>query len=141
MLRKPVIAIVDDDESVCRALVRLLRTAGMDARGYSSADPFLEGVLEAEPDCALLDVHMPGFGGLALQERVRRLGSQLPIIFLSAHDTLEVREQALRGGALGFMCKPANEAALLAAIARALAHKEKADRTERQSREESDTSI
>ena len=118
-----IIAIVDDDPSVGRAIGRLVQSAGMEARGYRSAEDFLAALADGEPDCALLDVQMPGGSGLALQERLRRFGSRMPILFMTAYDSEDVRAQALRGGALACLRKPLGEVALLAAIARALAQK------------------
>jgi FixJ family two-component response regulator len=123
MLRPAVIAIVDDDESVCRALARLIRASGLEARAFSSAAAFLETLAVEEPDCAVLDVQMPGVTGLALQEHLRRQGRQLPVIFLTAHDGEELRQQALAWGAQAFLSKPLGEDVLVAAIRKALAHR------------------
>ena len=95
----------------------------MEARGYRSADDFLEALVDGEPDCALLDVQMPGTSGLEGQERLRRFGSRMPILFMTAHGLEDVRAQALRGGVLACLRKPLGEVALLAAIAQALAQK------------------
>ena len=140
MSQAAIIAIVDDDPSVCKALGRLVRAAGMEPRGYPSAEAFLEDLAAGEPDCALLDLQMPGDNGLVLQERLRRRGSRLPIIFITAHDTEGAREQALRGGALAYLRKPLGDTTLLSAIAGALAGKASAARAERRAREEKETS-
>ena len=104
---KPLIAIVDDDASIRRAVGRLLRTVGMDADPFSSGDELLEllaAMPSYRPDCVILDVQMPGSNGLEVQRRLA--GSTLPIIFITAHDELGLREQALAAGAVAFLRKP-----------------------------------
>ena len=111
-----MIAIVDDDESVCRALKRLVRSLGMDADTFTSGRQFIE-LLEAMPslpvDCIVLDVQMPGLNGLQVQERLARTGHQYPVIFITAHDDSALREQALAAGALAFLRKPFDEELLI----------------------------
>ena len=106
---KPFIAIVDDDESVCRAIKRLVRSLGMDADTFTSGQQFIE-FIEAIPsrpvDCVVLDVQMPGLNGLEVQKRLARSGHSIPVIFITAHDEVGVREQALAAGALAFLRKP-----------------------------------
>ena len=120
MRHSAIVAVVDDDPSVRKALSRLMRAAGMEARGYPSAEAFLDALVDGEPDCALVDVQMPGVSGLTLLDRLRRRGSQLPVIFLTARDSDEVRAQALRGGARACFAKPLGDLPLLAAITGAL---------------------
>ena len=107
-----MIVIVDDDESVCRALKRLMRSLGMDADTFTSGQQFVE-LVEAMPslavDCVILDVQMPGLNGLQVQERLARSGHQYPVIFITAHEDAALREQALAAGALGFLHKPFND--------------------------------
>src|SRR5262249_39678953 len=106
---KAMIAIVDDDESVCRALKRLVRSLGMEADTFLSGQDFVD-LIEAMPsfrvDCVVLDVQMPGINGLEVQRRLVASGSRLPIIFITAHDEPGVRERALGMGALAFLRKP-----------------------------------
>ena len=113
---KPLIAIVDDDESVCRALKRLVRSIGMDAEMFNSGQQFIE-LMEAMPsravDCVVLDVQMPGLSGLQVQEQLARNGHRLPVIFITAHDDTVVRDQALAAGALAFVRKPFNDELLI----------------------------
>ena len=118
------IAIVDDDASVCRALRRLIRSLGMDAETFPSAREFLDRVAALPPfdmDCLILDVHMPRMSGLELQTRLGRAGR--PIIFITAHDDRDARDQALAAGALAFLHKPLDEASLIESLERALAPK------------------
>jgi FixJ family two-component response regulator len=109
---KPLIAIVDDDESVCRAIKRLVRSLGMEAEAFTSGRDFIE-LIDAmpsfQPDCLVLDVQMPGMNGLDVQEQLVSRSSRLPIVFITAHDELGVRERALSAGALAFLLKPFND--------------------------------
>jgi FixJ family two-component response regulator len=104
-----IIAIVDDDESVCHAIKGLVRSLGMEADTFASGQEFI-GFIEAMPsrrfNCVILDVQMPGLNGLDVQERLKRLRNRFPIIFLTAHDEVSVRERALAAGAVAFLRKP-----------------------------------
>jgi len=104
-----IIAIVDDDESVCHAIKGLVRSLGMEADTFASGQEFI-GFIEAMPsrrfNCVILDVQMPGLNGLDVQERLKRLGNRFPIIFLTAHDEVSARERALAAGAVAFLRKP-----------------------------------
>ena len=104
-----IIAIVDDDESVCHAIKGLVRSLGMEADTFASGREFID-FIEAMPsrrfNCVILDVQMPGLNGLDVQERLKRLGNRFPIIFLTAHDEVSVRERALAAGAVAFLRKP-----------------------------------
>lgn len=109
---KPLIAIVDDDESVCRAMKRLVRSLGMDAAAFASGREFIDRVETTpsfQPDCLVLDVQMPGMNGLEVQERLARSGNPLPVIFITAHDEAGVRDRALAAGAVAFLRKPFND--------------------------------
>jgi FixJ family two-component response regulator len=120
---KTLIVIVDDDESVCRALRRLVRSLGMEASTFTSGQEFID-LLEAmpsfDPDCVVLDVQMPGFNGLEVQERLVNSGSRLPVIFITAHDDMAARERALAAGAVGFLRKPFNDELLIKTLRVAL---------------------
>lgn len=109
---KPLIAIVDDDESVCRAMKRLVRSLGMDAAAFASGREFIDRVETTpsfQPDCLVLDVQMPGMNGLEVQERLASSGNPLPVIFITAHDEAGVRDRALAAGAVAFLRKPFND--------------------------------
>ena len=109
---KPLIAIVDDDESVCRALKRLVRSLGMDGETFASGQQFLD-LIEAtpsfHPDCVVLDVQMRGLNGLEVQDHLLTKGNPLPVIFITAHDDAVPRERALAAGAVAFVRKPFND--------------------------------
>lgn len=111
-----LIAIVDDENSVVRAVGRLVKSAGLDVEGFSSAEEFLEAHLDRSPNCLILDMRLPGMSGLELQNRLATSDHRLPIIFVSAHDDAESRARALEGGALAFLGKPFNDEALLQTI-------------------------
>ena len=113
---RPVIAIVDDDESVCRAIRRLVRSLGMQADTFTSGQEFVEmldGVPWVHVDCVVLDIQMPGMTGLEVQERLARSGHLLPVIFITAHDEVGMRERALAVGAVAFIRKPFNDELLI----------------------------
>jgi FixJ family two-component response regulator len=120
---KPLIAIVDDDESVCRAVRRLVRSMAMDAEIFSSGQKFLD-LLEAmpsfHPDCLILDMQMPGLNGLEVQGRLVASGNTIPIIFITAHDHGDARERALAIGALAFLRKPFDDELLVKTLGEAL---------------------
>jgi FixJ family two-component response regulator len=116
---------VDDDESVCRAIKRLVRSLGMEAEAFTSGRDFVE-LIDAmpsfQPDCLVLDVQMPGMNGLDVQEQLASRSSRLPIVFITAHDELGVRERALSAGALAFLRKPFNDALFIKTLTAALKH-------------------
>jgi FixJ family two-component response regulator len=120
---KPLIAIVDDDESVCRALKRLVRSLGMNAETFASGQQFLD-LIEAmpsfHPDCLVVDVQMPGLNGLEVQERLATNGNPLPVIFITAHDEAIPRERALAAGAVAFVRKPFQDELLIKTLRVAL---------------------
>ena len=117
---KPVVFIIDDDESVCRALRRLMKSVGLNVRTFTSAKDFLNQGCQNVPGCLVLDVRMPEMGGLELQKRLVDSGSRMPIIFMSAHEDISTREQGLRAGAIAFLKKPFEDQALIENINLAL---------------------
>jgi FixJ family two-component response regulator len=112
--------IIDDDESVRRALTRLMRSAGLVAESFATAEEFLRRAGGPTPDCLILDVHLPGLSGLELQERLTAGGRDVPVVFITAYAEEAAREQAMRAGAIAFLAKPFEEQALLDAVAIAL---------------------
>lgn len=121
--KKPLIAIVDDDESVGRALERFMRALGLAATTYVSSEDFLEQLELApasRPDCVILDVQMPGLDGVETQLRLRRTHPQLPVIFITAHDDRVARDQAKAGGAVAVLRKPCNDALIVRTLQTAL---------------------
>jgi FixJ family two-component response regulator len=114
------VIIIDDDESVRRALRRLVRSVGLKAETFATAEDFLLAPEKPRPDCLVLDVHLPGQSGLELQEQLAAAGRQIPIVFVTAYGEEKVRERALQEGAVAFLQKPFEEQSLLNAIAAAL---------------------
>ena len=114
------IAVVDDDESVREALTGLLRSAGFGAEGYASAEEFLRSGRLDDTECLILDVRMPGIGGIELQRHLALAGHDTPIIFITAHGDEHTRAQALGANVVEFLTKPFDDDALLEAIGRAL---------------------
>ena len=107
---------MDDDPSVLRGLQRLLRLANFEVEGYESGAAFLMAVTEVEPDCVVLDLHMPQTTGFDVQARLAQSGRNIPVVIITGHDTPEARSRALTLGAKDYLSKPIDEAALLAAI-------------------------
>ena len=110
---KPVVFVIDDDESVCRALRRLMKSVGHNVRTFTSARDFLSQGCQNVPGCLILDVRMPEMNGLELQKRLVDSGSRMPIIFISAHEDISSRKQGLRAGAIAFLKKPFEDQALI----------------------------
>jgi FixJ family two-component response regulator len=121
MNRSPLIHVIDDDESLRSALLRLLEIAGFEARGYASAGDFLMHARDERPGCILLDVRMPGPSGLDLQDALRVHGIALPVIFLTGHAKVGSAVRAMKAGAIDFLEKPVERDVLLDALRRALA--------------------
>jgi FixJ family two-component response regulator len=109
----PVVAIVDDDDSVRRSLVRVVQSAGYAAEGFASARAFLDWLPQGRAACLLLDVHMSEMSGFDLQDRLA-----VPIIFITAHDDATTQERIAKSGAIGHLRKPCEKQTVLDAIQR-----------------------
>lgn len=116
----PLVHVVDDDDSLRTALLRLLDAAGFEARGYASTGEFLLRPPPDRPGCVLLDLRLPGPSGLDLQEALRDHGIQLPVVFLTGHADVASSVRALKAGAVDFLIKPVDRKVLFDAIERAL---------------------
>jgi FixJ family two-component response regulator len=116
----PVIAIVDDEVSMLRALQRLLRSAGFAAETYTSAEEFLRSAVQHRIACLVLDVQMPGMTGLDLLAQLAASGVALPVIIITARSDEQTRLRAEQAGVVAYLRKPFEEEALLEAIRRAL---------------------
>src|SRR5882762_2116707 len=113
------VAVVDDDPSLCRAVTRLLSAAGIQCVAFLSAEEFL--ARGDHLDCLLLDVQLGGMSGFDLHRRLAATGNLLPIIYVTAHDEPEARQQAEQAGCVAFLRKTDPAEAILAAIRRATA--------------------
>jgi FixJ family two-component response regulator len=107
------IFIVDDDESVCRALSILLVTYGFAVDTFTSAEEFFRAVPNSVPGCLILDVHMPGLDGWETLQHLLASGSSRPVIIISADKNEGLQEKASKGGAVGFLQKPFNDQSLV----------------------------
>jgi FixJ family two-component response regulator len=114
------IAVVDDDDSFARAIGRLLRASGFLINTYPSAEAFLAPTPLPPAHCLVLDIQLGGMSGVELQQQLRKRGDLTPIIFVTAHDAPEVRDEALRAGCVAYLRKPVASRALLEAVAEAL---------------------
>jgi len=112
------ICIIEDDESVRRALRRLIRSLGFGVEAFATAEEFLQSFAQTLPCCLILDVHLPGLSGLELQRRLRAEGRSVPVVVITAYADDKVREQALQDGAIAFLQKPFEELLLLQAVFR-----------------------
>ena len=116
----PFLSIIDDDESVREALWGLVRSVGFAVSTFASAEEFLNSGHFGNADCLILDVCMPGMGGIELQRQLVAGRHDVPVIFITAHEDEGVRTRALKGGAEAFLIKPFSEESLLGAIEAAL---------------------
>lgn len=115
---RPLIAVVDDEESVRKALKRLLRSAGMDVETFDSGTKFLVEFPALKLDCLVLDLHMPGVTGFGV---LATIGGRVPVVVITGQDSSENRERAMDGGAVAYLRKPVAAAALIEAITDAVA--------------------
>ncbi|MFZ0560587.1 MAG: response regulator [Terriglobales bacterium] len=114
------IAVVDDDESVRESLPHLLKVLGFTARAFPSPEEFLASDFFHETDCLILDVAMRGMSGPQLQTELKRLGSKIPIIFITAQSDKSLRQRLVEQGAVACLLKPFSDTALLDALNQAL---------------------
>jgi FixJ family two-component response regulator len=115
-----LISVIDDDASARRGLCRLLRSVGFAANAFTSAEEYLSSDQPENADCLLLDIRMPGMSGIELQRQLVANHSEVPVIFITAHEEETERVQALGGNAREVLIKPFSEEALLNAINKAL---------------------
>ena len=115
-----VVHLIDDDEDIRRALAFLLGTAGLAVRVHESALKFLENLDTLQPGCIVSDVRMPGMDGLELQQRLKTMGVEMPIIIMTGHADVPLAVQAMKAGAVDFIEKPFDDETLLSAIRIAL---------------------
>ena len=135
MSADPVVFVVDDDASVRRSLARLLRSAGFEVEAFASAEDFLSAPHPERPSCLVLDLHMPGIGGLDLQHRLAAAGLDPAIVFLTGHGTVPSSVRAMKAGAVDFIQKPFDGPDLLAAVGHAV-DRDRGARVERREREQ-----
>jgi FixJ family two-component response regulator len=115
-----MVAIVDDDDLMRSALQGLLKSAGLPAEAFASAEEFLKSGQQDQVGCLVADIRMPGMSGLELQAKLNADHRRIPTIFITAHGDEKMRMQALRAGAVEFMAKPFDDEALLDSVRAAL---------------------
>ena len=113
---RPLIAVVDDEESVRRALARMLSASQFDTEVFASGAEFLDALRTRTPDCAILDYQMPGMNARDVQKHLARAQIRLPVIVVTAHDQPALREQCLADGAVAYLAKPLQRERLVGLI-------------------------
>jgi FixJ family two-component response regulator len=116
---KNVIAIIDDEPSVLRGLKRLLDASNFNTAVFDSGEAFLERGITSDITCIVLDIHLGGMSGIDMRRRLKAQGSTTPVIFMTALDSPEVRNQAANAGCAAYLPKPFSGAALIDAIRKA----------------------
>jgi len=116
MIKRPLVSVVDDDESVRESLPDLLREFGYAAETFSSAEEFLASGHVEETGCLIADIAMPGMSGPELQSELRRRDYRVPIIFITAHGLERIRADLMEQGAVACLAKPFSDEALLEAL-------------------------
>jgi FixJ family two-component response regulator len=124
--------IVDDDQAVRHTMELLMRSVGLDYEIFHSGDEFLASHTNDRAGCLVLDIRMPGLGGLELQEKLNELGSTLPIIFITGHGDVPMAVEAMQKGAVDFIQKPFRDQGLLDQVSEAL----KTDQQRRSARDQ-----
>ena len=120
-IHPPSVYIVDDDEAVRHSVRFLIRSVGLPAQVYASAQEFLAAYDRRDPGCLLLDVRMPGMSGLDLQQELNRRGATIPVVFITGHGDVPMAVEAMQQGAFDFLQKPFRDQDLLDRVQRALA--------------------
>jgi FixJ family two-component response regulator len=116
----PIVFIVDDDKDMRLSMQRLLKTVGLRAELFATAQDFLQRNIPEAPSCLVLDVRLPGMGGLEVQHKLIEAGINIPIIFITAHGDIPMTVKAMKSGAVEFLTKPFRPQELLDAIQQAL---------------------
>jgi FixJ family two-component response regulator len=117
---RPLLSVVDDDESMRDSVPELIKEFGFAARAFSSAEEFLSSGSVDETSCLILDIAMPGMSGPELHQELKRRGKEIPVIFITGQKDERIRVGVFEQGAAGFLLKPFSDTALLAAIKTAL---------------------
>jgi len=117
MPKAPIrVAIVDDEPAVRTALARYLDASSFETRTYGSASEFIESIRGGEPECLVVDVHMPDCSGLDLQRYLNRINKKIPTVVITAFDDASIRERSRASGAKAFLTKPLHGPTLIDAI-------------------------
>jgi FixJ family two-component response regulator len=116
----PTVLVVEDDESVRRALSNLFQSVGLDVKLFGSASEMLQSKLPATASCLVLDVRLPGLSGLDFQTELAKANINIPIIFMSGHGDIPMTVRAMKGGAVDFLTKPFRDQDMLDAVSTAI---------------------
>jgi FixJ family two-component response regulator len=119
-LSSPIVFIVDDDEDMRLSMQRVLKTVGLRAELFATPQDFLQRNIPDAPSCLVLDVRLPGMGGLEVQHKLIEAGINIPIIFITGHGDIPMTVKAMKSGAVEFLTKPFRHQELLDAIQQAL---------------------
>ncbi|MCC7516545.1 MAG: response regulator transcription factor [Pseudomonadales bacterium] len=111
--QEATVFVVDDDDAVRESLVFLMKSVGLRAESFSSAQAFLDHYNAARAGCLILDIRMPGMSGLELQDKLNKMGSILPIIFITGHGDVPMAVKAIKSGAADFIQKPFRDQELI----------------------------
>jgi FixJ family two-component response regulator len=120
MSAKPVVHIIDDDESLRSALASLFRSVDLDARTYSSTRDFVDAPRSDGPGCIVLDVRLPGMSGIDFQKQLADLGIRLPVVLMTGYGDIPMSVRAMKAGAIDFLPKPFRDQDMLDAVAAAI---------------------
>ena len=120
--REPIVFVVEDDASMCRALSNLFESVGLQVEVFGSASEMLQGKLPDVASCLVLDVRLPGLSGLDFQTELAKANIHIPIIFMTGHGDIPMSVRAMKGGAIDFLTKPFRDQDMLDAVVKAIEH-------------------
>lgn len=120
-IKRPLVAVIDDEASVRKGLLRFLRSADLNPQSYASGQEFLDAWEIDRPDCLVMDLQMPGVSGFEIQARLNSIRAQVPVIIITAHDEPETRRKCVQLGATAYLLKPLDGEVLLEVIRTAIA--------------------
>ena len=129
--REPIVFVVEDDASMCRALTNLFESVGLQVKVFSAASEMLQTKLPDVASCLVLDVRLPGLSGLDFQTELAKASIHIPIIFMTGHGDIPMSVRAMKEGAIDFLTKPFREQDMLDAVVRAIAHDRKRRKEDR----------
>jgi len=118
--REPIVFVVEDDASICRALSNLFQSVGLQVEVFGSASEMLQGKLPDVASCLVLDVRLPGLSGLDFQTELAKANIHIPIIFMTGHGDIPMSVRAMKGGAIDFLTKPFRDQDMLDAVVKAI---------------------
>jgi FixJ family two-component response regulator len=117
---EPIVFVVEDDASVCRALSNLFQSVGLQVEVFGSASEMLQGKLPEVASCLVLDIRLPGLSGLDFQTELTKANIHIPIIFMTGHGDIPMSVRAMKGGAIDFLTKPFRDQDMLDAVVKAI---------------------